>query len=43
MNWWLSKIIYDKSKPVGVYSRALDIKRAKEILNWQPKYSLKKD
>lgn len=40
MNWRPSKIIYDKSKPVGVYSRALDIKRAKEILNWQPKYSL---
>jgi len=40
MNWKPSKIIFDKSKPVGVLSRALDISRAKELLGWEPKVSL---
>lgn len=40
IKWRPNKIIFDKTKPIGVYSRALDISRAKEILGWQPKYSL---
>lgn len=35
-----SKIIFDKSKPTGVVSRALDISRAKQLLGWSPKVSL---
>jgi nucleoside-diphosphate-sugar epimerase len=34
-------IAYDVSMPTGVVSRALDISRAKEILGWEPKVSLK--
>lgn len=40
MGWRPQKIIYDTSKPVGVLSRALDISRAKRLLNWEPKVSL---
>jgi UDP-glucose 4-epimerase len=40
MNWRPRKIIFYTSKPVGVKSRALDIKRAKELLGWEPKYTL---
>ena len=34
-----SKINYDLSKPTTIKFRALDISKAKKILNWQPKYS----
>ena len=34
------KIIFDKSKPEGVMSRALDITRARKLLGWEPKVSL---
>jgi UDP-glucose 4-epimerase len=40
MNWRPKRIIYDTSKPVGVVSRALDIRRARELLGWEPKVSL---
>jgi len=30
------KFIYDQTKPVGVYARMADLKRATEILNWRP-------
>jgi UDP-glucose 4-epimerase len=30
---------YDLSKPVGVYARMADLKRAIEVLNWRPKTS----
>ncbi len=40
MGWWPKRIIFDKSKPEGVASRALDITRAKQLLGWQPKVSL---
>ena len=33
-------IIYDPSKPVGPFSRALDITRAKNLLGWHPKVDL---
>ncbi|MDG7011220.1 MAG: NAD-dependent epimerase/dehydratase family protein [Nitrososphaerota archaeon] len=35
-----SKVIYDRSKPEGPFSRALDISRAKELLGWVPKVDL---
>lgn len=34
------KIIFDRSKPEGVMSRALDITRAKKRLGWEPKVDL---
>ncbi|MCD6242341.1 NAD-dependent epimerase/dehydratase family protein [Candidatus Bathyarchaeota archaeon] len=34
------QVIFDKSKPEGVKSRALDISRAKRLLGWEPKVSL---
>lgn len=33
-------VVFDTSKPTGVISRALDIRRAKELLGWEPKVSL---
>lgn len=35
------KIVFDTSKPVGVAPRSLDITKAKKLLNWEPKISLK--
>jgi UDP-glucose 4-epimerase len=35
------KIAFDKTKPEGPFSRALDISRAKELLGWEPKIDLK--
>jgi len=40
MNWRPRKIIYDTSKPVGVLSRGLDITRARELLDYEPKVTL---
>lgn len=34
------KIIFDKSKPKGVKSRAFDMERTRRILNWYPETSL---
>jgi len=41
MNWKPSSFQFDTSKPSGALSRALDNSRAKEILGWEPKTSLK--
>ena len=41
IDWQPKKIIFDKTKPEGVKTRALDIKKAKKILDWQPKYTFK--
>lgn len=41
LNWKPKKIVCDKTKPEGVKTRALDIKRAKKVLNWKPKYTLR--
>jgi UDP-glucose 4-epimerase len=38
--WRPRKLEFEKSMPVGPLSRALDIKRAKELLGWEPKFSL---
>lgn len=42
LSWKPKKLIFDKSKPEGVKTRALDIQKAKKILNWSPQYTLKK-
>ena len=34
------KVVYDKSKPEGPKSRALDITKAKEVLGWEPMVQL---
>lgn len=41
LGWKPERIIYDKTKPEGVKTRALDIRKANKILNWEPKYGLK--
>ena len=41
LNWRPQKIIFDQTKPEGVKTRALDIKKARKILKWQPKYDLR--
>lgn len=35
-----AKVVFDVTKPTGVFSRALDISRAKQLLGWRPKVSL---
>jgi UDP-glucose 4-epimerase len=40
MKWRPKKIIYDLSKPMGVIRRGLDISKARELLNWKPRYTL---
>ena len=40
MGWKPKKTLFDTSKPTGVATRALDISRAKKLLNWEPKISL---
>lgn len=34
------KVLYDRSKPEGPFSRALDISRAKNLLGWEPEVNL---
>lgn len=34
------QIVFDKTKPEGVLSRALDINRAKKLIGWEPKVDL---
>jgi nucleoside-diphosphate-sugar epimerase len=41
IGWEPEKIKFEKSMPVGPLSRALDNTRAKELLGWEPKFSLK--
>ena len=41
LGWRPSKLKYEKSMPVGPLSRALDITRAKKLLKWEPRVSLK--
>jgi len=40
LDWHPSKFEYEKSMPVGALSRALDNERAKDLLGWEPKFSL---
>ena len=41
LNWVPSGFNFDTSKPSGVLSRSLDNTRAKELLGWEPQFSLK--
>lgn len=41
LNWKPKKLIFDTTKPEGVKTRALDVSKAKKILDWEPKYDLK--
>jgi len=41
LNWMPSSFNFDTSKPSGALSRSLDNTRAKELLGWEPKFSLK--
>jgi nucleoside-diphosphate-sugar epimerase len=41
LGWRPKKIIFDKTKPEGVKTRALDNKKAKKLLGWEPKYDLR--
>jgi nucleoside-diphosphate-sugar epimerase len=40
LGWKPSTFRYERSMPVGPLSRALDNQRAKELLNWEPKFTL---
>jgi nucleoside-diphosphate-sugar epimerase len=39
LNWRPMNIAYDTTMPVGVASRSLDIRRARQLLNWKPETS----
>lgn len=41
LDWRPKKIIFDRSKPEGVKTRALDIKKAKRIMSWRPRFTFK--
>jgi UDP-glucose 4-epimerase len=36
VGWSPSSIHFDTSRPVGVFSRAADLSRARQLLNWEP-------
>ena len=40
MGWRPSKLVFDKSKPVGVISRGLDITKARRMIGYEPKVTL---
>ena len=42
VGWKPKKIVYDTTKPEGVKTRALDIKKAKKLMHWEPKFTLRK-
>ena len=42
LEWRPPKFEFDNSKPVGPLSRALDNSRAKDMLGWRPKFTLRK-
>jgi UDP-glucose 4-epimerase len=35
-----NELFFDLSKPVGVFSRAADLTRARELLQWEPRFSV---
>ena len=41
LDWKPKEFVFEKDKPIGVLSRALDNSRAKELLGWEPQFSLK--
>jgi len=40
MNWRPKELKFETSKPVGALSRALDNSKAKELIGWQPRFTL---
>jgi UDP-glucose 4-epimerase len=40
LGWKPNKFVFDKSKPMGALSRALDNSRAEKLLGWKPRFSL---
>lgn len=40
LKWKPNEFKFDTSKPVGVLSRALDNSRAKDLIGWQPRFTL---
>ncbi|HYM40919.1 MAG TPA: NAD-dependent epimerase/dehydratase family protein [Thermoplasmata archaeon] len=41
VGWHPKAFTFDLTKPTGVVSRALDISMAREVLGWEPKFSLR--
>ncbi|NTU46248.1 NAD-dependent epimerase/dehydratase family protein [Candidatus Roizmanbacteria bacterium] len=41
LGWKPKKLIFDKTKPEGVKTRALDISKAKKLTGWEPKNDFK--
>src|SRR2546427_11237093 len=41
VGWRPREIFFDTSKPTGAVSRALDIRKAREELGWEPKVSFR--
>ena len=41
LDWEPTEFKFDTTKPTGALSRALDNSRAKELLGWEPEFSLK--
>lgn len=41
LGWRPREIFFDTSKPTGAVSRALDIRRARDLLGWEPKVSFR--
>jgi nucleoside-diphosphate-sugar epimerase len=39
LNWRPRNIVFDTTMPTGVASRALDIRRARQLLKWEPRIS----
>jgi UDP-glucose 4-epimerase len=39
VNWKPKEVVHDLTKPQGVASRAADLTRSREILNWEPEIS----
>jgi len=41
IGWKPNKIVYDTTKPEGVKTRSLSIQRAKKLLDWKPRITLR--
>lgn len=41
LGWRPKKLVLDTTKPEGVKTRALNINKAKKVLDWKPEYELK--
>jgi nucleoside-diphosphate-sugar epimerase len=40
IGWNPREFNFDMSKPVGVFSRAADLSRSREVLGWEPSVSI---